>query len=239
MSNATKGEKHWPAFCFLLVSVTVTASADCALAQVLATSLPRQPVKMQEAASGYRLILRVHDYARVKPGTLSPAKGIAEQVFSAIGIELVWFDVPLTHAELANSTASLGVLGGAVVDVSILPRSMTALAKLPELSLGRTPMTQEGDCVTIASVYYDRIERSVRYTSASTAQILGYAIAHELGHILLRTTHHSSTGIMIAKWRPTELHHAAQGLLGFTPQQAECMRAEIAVREKTQQCPPH
>ena len=126
-----------------------------------------------------------------------------------------------------------------MVYVNILPHSMTALAKLPGSFLGGTPMTQEGECVTIASVYYDRIERSARYSSASTAQILGYAIAHEIGHILLRTTRHSSTGIMIAKWRPTELQHAAQGLLGFTPQQAEYMRAEIAAREKTQLCLPH
>jgi Zn-dependent peptidase ImmA (M78 family) len=48
-------------------------------------------------------------------------------------------------------------------------------------------MTHEGECVTFASVYYDRIERAIHYNSASTDQILGYAIAHELGHMLLRT----------------------------------------------------
>ena len=44
---------------------------------------------------------------------------------------------------------------------------------------------------------------------------------------------------MIAKWRPTELQHAAQGLLGFSAQQAEYMRAEITGRDKTPQCLPH
>lgn len=127
MSNATKGEKHWPAFCSLLLSATVTASADCAPAQVPAASPPPQPVQRQEAVAGssedsvaptttqeapsYRLIVRMHNYAWVEPAVLSAAKHVAEQVFSAGGIELVCFDVPLTHAELANSTASLGVLG--------------------------------------------------------------------------------------------------------------------------------
>lgn len=195
-----------------------------------------QRVPATEEASSYRLVVRLHNYARVKPAVLSPAKHVAGQVFGAIGIELLWLDVPLTRAELANSAGTLWEPGAAVVDVNILPRSMTALAKLPKSALGLTPMTREGECVTFASVYYDRIEQAVRYTAASTSQILGYSIAHELGHMLLRTTHHSSTGIMIADWKLVDVRHAAQGLVGFTPQQEESMRAEMAAREKTQQC---
>lgn len=183
-------------------------------------------------ASRYSLVVRIHNYAQVKLGALSRAEDVAGQVFSAIGIELVWFDVPLTHAELANSTDSLLHPRGAFVDMSVLPESMSALAKLPESKLGSTSMEHEGDRATVASVYYDRIERQARHTRASTAQLLGYAIAHELGHMLLRTTHHASSGIMIATWRPVDLQRAAQGLLGFTPQQAEYMRAEIASSSK-------
>jgi hypothetical protein len=116
---------------------------------------------------------------------------------------------------------------------------MAALAKLPESSLGSTPMTYEGECVTLASVYYDHIQRAVRFNSASTTQILGYAIARELGHMLLRTSDHSGTGIMMAKWRPTELQHAAQGLLTFTSQQAGSMQDEVAGRKKEAACLSH
>ena len=200
--------------------------------------LVAQAVLATKEASSYRLIVRMHNYALVKPTLLSPAKHVAGQVFSAIGIELSWFDVPLTHAELANSTGSLLHPRGAVVDVSILPRSMSALARLPGRTLGSTPMAHEGDRATVASVYCDRIEREACHTSASTAQLLGYTIVHELGHMLLRTSHHASTGIMIAKWRPVDLQRAAQGLLGFTPQQAEDVRAEIGDRGKTQQASP-
>src|SRR6266566_9415100 len=197
------------------------------LAVGLVLCLGTQAVLATKEASSYRLIVRMHNYALVKPTVLSPAKHVAGQVFSAIGIELSWFDVPLTHAELANSGHSLQYPGAAVVDVNILPRSMTALAKLPESALGLTPMANEGDCATFASVYYNRIEREVRNTDASTARILGYAIAHELGHMLLRTSHHASAGIMIARWGPVDPQGVGPGLLGFTLQQAENMRAEI------------
>jgi hypothetical protein len=43
---------------------------------------------------------------------------------------------------------------------------MTALAKLPESTLGSTPMAHEGERATFASVYYDRIELVVRNTNA-------------------------------------------------------------------------
>src|SRR5947207_7798789 len=208
------------------------------LAVGLVLCLGTQAVLATKEVSRYRLIVRVHNYARVKPLVLSQAKRAAGQVFSESLIKLSWFDVPSAHAELANSAGSPFNPGGAVVDVNILPRSMTALAKLPETTVGSTAMAHEGDRASFASVYYNRIEREVRKTDASIARILGYAIAHELGHMLLRTSHHASSGIMIARWGPVDLQRVAQGLLGFTPQQADYMRAEIADREKTQQGSP-
>jgi hypothetical protein len=221
----------WEARRWVLLAALGVCSEGLGLRLVARTAPPTQ-----EAAS-YRLIVRIHNYAVVKSTVLSRAKRVARQVFGAVGIELSWFDVPLTHAELADSAGSLLEPGAGVVDVSILPRSMTALAKLSGSTIGLTPMVHEGDRATFASVSYDRIELEVHNTDASTAQILGYAIAHELGHMLLRTSHHSSTGIMVAKWRLMDLQRAAQGLLGFTPKQADYMRAELTDREKTLQGP--
>ncbi len=197
--------------------------------------LVAQAVPATQEASSYRLIVRLHNYARVKPAVLSPAKHVAGDIFSAMGIELVWLDFPTTRAELANFPGSLWDPLGAVVDVNILPRSMTALAKLPRSVFGLTPMAHEGDRAAFASVYYDRIEQEVLFSPASTDQILGYVMAHELGHMLLRTTQHSSRGIMMAEWKFRFLQHAAQGLPRFTPQQAERIRAETAARGKAGQ----
>jgi len=163
---------------------------------------------------------------------LRSAEKIAGQVFTAIGIGVVWLDVPLTRAELANSGRHLSDHGEAVVDASILPRSMTALAKLPESTLGETFMVREGERTTFADIYYDHVEREARHIDTSKARILGYAIAHELGHMLLRTSHHAETGIMIAKWRPVELQYAAQGKLLFTSEQVQMIRAEVSVRSR-------
>jgi hypothetical protein len=86
----------------------------------------------------------------------------------------------------------------------------------------------EGD--SVASVYYGRV--------ASLAQgfdemdweiplILGAAIAHELGHLLLGTNSHSPTGIMCGQWDRRFLRLALMGRQLFTPQQAEVIRAAV------------
>ena len=79
-------------------------------------------------------------------------------------------------------------------------------------------------------VCYDRVERLYRKQiagtargetarSATTAQILGYAMAHEIGH-LLGLDAHPDLGIMSVAWGPTDLLNLAYGDLAFTPQQA-------------------
>jgi len=67
---------------------------------------------------------------------------------------------------------------------------------------------------------------------ASLSQILGLAIAHELGHLLLRSNAHWLTGIMQAQWRAKDLQRASKGLLLFTPEQTQIIRAEVLRRVK-------
>jgi len=66
--------------------------------------------------------------------------------------------------------------------------------------------------------------------SASTAQILAHAMAHEIGHLLLNLETHSDSGIMRATWDVRTLQDACYGYLLFTPQQAELMRTEVQRR---------
>jgi hypothetical protein len=51
-----------------------------------------------------------------------------------------------------------------------------------------------------------------------TAIILGHAMAHELGHLLLGTNSHSSDGLMRAQWNRGDLAEAARGNLLFSAQ---------------------
>ena len=61
-------------------------------------------------------------------------------------------------------------------------------------------------------------------------QLLGHAIAHEIGHLLLNSSAHSPAGIMRARWNTKDLLRAARGDLLFNALQAESMRGEVLRR---------
>jgi hypothetical protein len=84
----------------------------------------------------------------------------------------------------------------------------------------------------LVSVYYDHAVRLARIDEADfeVPIILGCAIAHEIGHLLLGPHGHSSAGIMLGQWEPKQIRHATMGYLLFTSQQAKLMRAEARRR---------
>jgi hypothetical protein len=59
---------------------------------------------------------------------------------------------------------------------------------------------------------------------ADAGQILGNAIAHEIGHLLLNNQSHSASGIMRGDWNLWDLRNASYGYLLFTPQQAKAIQ---------------
>ncbi len=61
----------------------------------------------------------------------------------------------------------------------------------------------------------------------SEYQIMGYAMAHEIGHLLLGPNSHSLSEIMRAKWHPKDLKVLAKASLLFTSQQAELIRDTV------------
>ena len=59
------------------------------------------------------------------------------------------------------------------------------------------------------------------------ARLLGYAMAHELGHLLKGSHSHSPTGIMSCLWSKYELAELSRGALWFTSKDAEVMHSRL------------
>jgi hypothetical protein len=172
---------------------------------------------------GWMFCIRVDDRARVSRRTLATAFHVAGRVLQAAGVPTEWHTGPTekTNSEGRNCLI-LSVTGRAFRDVS------------PEALGFALPNTHRGPDIT---VFYDRIERlEMRAVSsaASVPQILGYAMAHEIGHVLLGSRQHSSEGIMKGGWSEEEFERLAKGWLGFTPEQSAVMR-ENAFRRATLQ----
>jgi hypothetical protein len=79
-------------------------------------------------------------------------------------------------------------------------------------------------------VFYQRAAELAREGELELGTVLGHAIAHEIGHLLLGSNAHGPRGLMRAKWGPRDLQGASKGYLLFGQKEAELIRANVAAR---------
>jgi hypothetical protein len=92
--------------------------------------------------------------------------------------------------------------------------------------LGFAPSSEDGG--VLATIFFDRVELVAK--GRPVASVLGNVIGHEIGHLMLGSNAHSSTGIMTPHWSREFLKLAGQGLLHFTPEQCERLRQSVSAR---------
>lgn len=209
---------------------------------VLTVGLPGVATTVMAGPSeqSLRITLHVINYAEVPENTLIQAEQKATAIFRKAGVETVWHHVPLPPE---NRPVQLPSFNSPPLDlrIYIIRRSR---AKRMEERLGRasgdvfgfSPLMADGREGRLAYVFYHSIrEYVVKYiVPEQGALLLGLAIAHEVGHLLLPHNSHSHRGIMRARWDRRDLEFAAADLV-FTAQQAKSIRDEVARRLKEQE----
>jgi hypothetical protein len=167
------------------------------------------------------LTIQVNNLAEVGRMTLVQAEETATGIFQKTGVETRWIEpaagesFPLSHIQL-----------------KILPSLVSIGVGLPDKAMGLAPGS--GPDRQSVYVFYDRVQALAKKhgadTHADAAQILGHAIAHEIGHLLLNDQNHSAIGIMRGDWNLWDLRNASYGYLLFTPQQAKAIQQEARRR---------
>ena len=183
------------------------------------------------------ITIHMHNYARVAPKTLAEAEEVTTGIFREAGLVTRWADSVLNAEDDPEPFAGHLIYSFSDIQLSILPREMSDRFGLPKNVMGVVPRTD----AQIAYVFDSTVEALFQTTLSayrtghidrrvSESQILGIAIAHELGHLLLDLQGHSADGIMRGEWGLTDLRNAAFRMLLFTPQQAEVLRANARSR---------
>jgi hypothetical protein len=173
------------------------------------------------------ITMRVVNDARVPGWILGKAEKDAEYILQQAGVEVAWqhcpprsvLDGPLNPCHRNFSPTEFWL--------RIVSQKPPALG---DDTLGfaiHEPVAGAGG--GYAYVSYLMVETLTKTAGTSESQILGAAIAHEIGHLLLGAAH-SQTGIMCVRWRRAHFEMMSIGRLLFTPEQAIQIRAELMQR---------
>lgn len=139
---------------------------------------------------------------------VDPARAVASRIFLELGVRLMWRSTLRPCIE-----ASTGI----VIRLSL-----------------ETPKTENPGALAYALPFegkhivlmYDRVVAS--FTPSAVPRVMGYVLAHEIGHILQCTAKHSTTGILKARWDSNDYGDMQMNRLRFSEEDVELIQSGLA-----------
>ena len=171
------------------------------------------------------ILVLVHNYAAVESAVLEQAEKTAARVLETGGVQVHWVHCPQNSEQLQQCDKEPDP---SVLVLDVLPAGVTRRGA-PSGSLGFAVPSKLGEFGAFAGIFYDRVKQ-LSSGGFSEPVILGHAIAHELGHLLLGFEGHSEDGIMKAEWHPKELKRAENATLVFEAGQRSRIRQNLRTR---------
>jgi hypothetical protein len=162
----------------------------------------------------------VYNYAGVPGSVLDRAQATAGSIFAKAGLHVTWHACP--GSEPACSTRR----GPDHVEVRLL-LSEAVQGGVPLGRAGFAIQPTDGTGGTLANILADRAKTWTLDRRFDLGTLLGHIIAHEAGHLFLGAGRHSPHGLMASHWSPRELIQAMQGVLVFSREEGERMRARV------------
>ena len=176
-----------------------------------------------------KLTVRIYDYAGLAPRTLELARRQTAAIFGRAGVRWDWQQCRTSDDSPPSDPGCKQRVGPHLIQLRLHPRNMTREIAGGLAEYGYAAPVRNGYGI-IAGVYVDRAELTAREVGLDLHVVLGYLMAHEIGHLLLGVESHSREGVMRAKWTDREMHLARIGALEFTERQAERMQFQAAAR---------
>ena len=171
------------------------------------------PGTVSAATAGWTDVhVRVYDTGHLTTDTVNRALVTAGRALAPAGVDVHWTRCPFERVDTGSNTTApaacihpmrAGELAVRFVRVEVSPRYRGMLP------LGDALVNRDSGAGVLGTIYVDRVEWLARAAAADLASLLGSAIAHELGHLLMGTsTHGAHGGLMRAQWTREEVRRA-------------------------------
>ncbi|HEY7305461.1 MAG TPA: hypothetical protein VH601_15160 [Bryobacteraceae bacterium] len=180
--------------------------------------------------------VRIFNLARVPERDLVRAKAEVGRIFADGGIDVHWAEGDLhDRSSLAEDFSAANSEAGCTGEANRSELRVQLLAHLPygmpAGTLGFSlPCAKFGMDSTI---FVDQCEAVSYQVRPTFAKVLGDAIAHELGHVLLRSGQHSGSGLMRARWDKATWLNVAVGQVRMDQDEARRMQIELLRMEES------
>jgi hypothetical protein len=179
------------------------------------------------------VVIRIYDLFGLPDETLGRAHLIAGSIFQQAGIRSAWLDCEApTHSSRSASYRCDEPLSGNVGEEVVVRIIATPEAMRHEETLGYSYVDMSLKGGVLSTVFADRIDSMARRTTTDVGTLLGRAVAHEVGHLLLGTINHSTKGLMRALWSDQELRLNLQNDWTFSKREAAAMRSNLIARAR-------
>jgi hypothetical protein len=172
-----------------------------------------------------RLVVRSYNTIGLPLPMLDDAESTVDSLLREAGIESSWRNCRTSNGPSSESDDVCGdVLNPSEVIVRIVgaPRAITDVEVLGYSHVD--PYRRQG---TLATVFADRVRALAATLRIDEGTLLGRAITHEVGHLLLGTLEHSETGLMRGAWHSAG-HRRSDWL--FSSAEGTRMRAGLEAR---------
>jgi hypothetical protein len=177
------------------------------------------------ASDNPQVIVYVYDQAGVPANVLAKAEQEIDRLLSKASVSVMWVNCGRNNGISACREESTA---GQLM-VRIVPRALT----LSDMAYGAAFLGADGRG-RYADVFFAAVRQLQNAeTRASQSQVLGYVMAHEVGHLLLGSNAHSNLGIMRPYWSEAELQSISMGRLSFTRDQCVKIRERLDAEEES------
>jgi hypothetical protein len=163
--------------------------------------------------------VRVYQTAPLDPSVSAAALNVARETLASALVDVSWKPCGVGPAVASCDRPPAGDL------VLRIVRS-TAGRNDSQLPLGDALVDTDSGTAVLATVYADRVARVAKAAGLQVDTLLGYAIAHELGHLLLASNAHNTRGLMRPIWRDGELRSEHSADWTFTAQEIAQLRVK-------------
>jgi hypothetical protein len=161
------------------------------------------------------VIVQILALPGIDPNTLPAATAVVGRIYDAFGVHL---DMSGT----AEPSADGRVPWRRIVVKPFATKDFPSAFGTPRV-MGISP--RNGDAPgRIAYVFYDAVSRTAKRYDLPVFALLGYAMAHELGHLLLPPEAHGKAGVMRGSWDANDMNMMRLGTLAIADREIALVR---------------